>query len=213
MCRLENGDARRIVDVRAGSDADSADGRGERVGNVVAVQVERRDHVVFGGARQDLLQERVADAVLDDDRAAGLGIPELAPGALVDERRTVFALSELVAPVAERAFGELLDVALVNERHRLAVVVDRVLDRRADEALGAFERDGLDADRGSLGEADFLYPHLAEEERLYLLDFGRPVHPFDTGVDVFGIFAEDHHVGKLGALNGGGNALEVSDGP
>ena len=53
--RLEDGDAGLVVDVRAGRDADAADGRGERVGDVVAVEVEGRDDVVLGRPRQDLL--------------------------------------------------------------------------------------------------------------------------------------------------------------
>ncbi len=45
---------------------------GERVRDVVAVQIERRDDVVLLGAQQDLLQERVGDGVLDHDLAARL---------------------------------------------------------------------------------------------------------------------------------------------
>ena len=51
----------------AGRDADAADLRGERVRDVVAVQVRRRDHVVLARAQEDLLQERVRDHVLDHD--------------------------------------------------------------------------------------------------------------------------------------------------
>ena len=45
------------------------------------------------------------------------------------------ALRQVVAPVAERALGELHDVALVHERHALALVRDGVLDRRANQPL------------------------------------------------------------------------------
>ena len=63
-------------------------------------------------------------------------------------------LRQLVAPVAERALGELHDVALVHERHRDAIVLDGVLDRLADQALAALLRYRLDADAGAGGEAD-----------------------------------------------------------
>jgi hypothetical protein len=45
------------------------------------------------------------------------------------------ALGELVAPVAEGALGELLDIALVDDGQALALVGDRVLDRGADETF------------------------------------------------------------------------------
>ena len=211
--RLEHRDAGLVVDVRAGRDADAADRRCESVGNVVAVEVQCRNHVVLRGARQNLLEERVADAVLHHDHAAGLRVLELAPRSFVDQGRAVLALRELVAPVAERTLGELLDVALVDERHRLAVVVDRVVERRLHEALGALERDRLDANRRRLREADLLYAHLAKEKRLDLLDLGSAVHPLDAGVDVLRVLAEDHHVGELGALHGRGNSLEPADRP
>ena len=60
----------RVRQVGARGDADAADLRGQRVGDVVAVEVQRRDHAVLGRAQQDLLQEGVGDHVLDDDVAA-----------------------------------------------------------------------------------------------------------------------------------------------
>ena len=97
--RLEH--RHRVAHVRARGDADAADLRGERVGDVVAVQVERRDHRVLGRAQQDLLQEGVGDDVLDDDLLAALGILELAPRPAVDLDRLELLLREAVAPVAE----------------------------------------------------------------------------------------------------------------
>ena len=44
---------------------------------------------------------------------------------------------DLIAPLAERALGELLDVALVHQRDGLAAVFERVLDGHAHQALGA----------------------------------------------------------------------------
>ncbi len=53
---------------------------------------------------------------------------------------------DLVAEVAERAFGELHDVALMDQGHRLALVLDRVADRAVHDALDALPADRLDAD-------------------------------------------------------------------
>ncbi|ABA48963.1 Hypothetical protein BURPS1710b_1109 [Burkholderia pseudomallei 1710b] len=207
--RFEHRD--RIRQVRARRDADAADLRGERVRDVVAVQVQRRDHVVFGRAQQDLLQERVGDRILDHDLVARLRVLELHPRAAVDQLGAEFLLRERIAGVTERTFRELHDVALVDERDRLAVVVDRVLDRLAHEALGAFLRHGLDADARGLREADLLHAHLFLQELddlLRLLGFGRP---FDAGVDVFRVLAEDDHVGLLRLAHGRRHALEVLD--
>ena len=71
--RLENGD--RIGDVGAGGDPDAADLGGQRVGDVVAVEVQRGDDVVILGTQQDLLQEVVGNDVLDDDLGARLDPP------------------------------------------------------------------------------------------------------------------------------------------
>ena len=213
MRRLEDRHTRLVVDVRARRDADAAHGRRERVGDVVTVEVQRRDHVVLCRTRQDLLQERIADAVLNDNGVACLRILELAPRALVDQRRAVLALRQLVAPVAESALGELLDVALVNERHRLAVIRNRIVERRLHETLRTLDRDRLDADRRRLREADLLDAHLAQEKRLHLLDLGRTVHPLDARVDVLRVLAEDHHVRKLRTLHRGRHALEPADRP
>jgi hypothetical protein len=82
---LEHGVAGDVVDVAARGDADAADLRGQRVGEVVAVEVQRGDHVVLGRTQQHLLQEGVGDGVLDDDVLAGLlRVLELAPRAAVD---------------------------------------------------------------------------------------------------------------------------------
>ena len=63
--RLEDGVPGDVVDVAARRDADAADLRGERVGEVVAVQVRRGDDVELVGPRQHLLQRDVGDRVLD----------------------------------------------------------------------------------------------------------------------------------------------------
>src|ERR1022692_4833033 len=67
--RLEYGVAGRVVDVAARRDADAADLGRQRVREVVAVQVERRDDLELVGTGQDLLQRDVGDRVLDQHLA------------------------------------------------------------------------------------------------------------------------------------------------
>ena len=101
--RLEDGVAGDVVDVAAGRDADAADLRRERVGQVVAVQVQRRDDVELVGPRQHLLERDVGDRVLDDEAGARLPVGNLAPRAAVDLDGAEEVLRDLVAPVAEGA--------------------------------------------------------------------------------------------------------------
>ena len=103
MRRLEDGVAGDVVDVAAGGDADAADLGGERVGQVVAVQVQRGDDVELVGPRQHLLQRDVGDGVLDDQAGARLAVRDPAPRAAVDLDGAEELLRDLVAPVAEGA--------------------------------------------------------------------------------------------------------------
>ena len=74
--RFEDGVAGDVVDVAARRDADAADLRRQRVGQVVAVQVRRRDDVELVRPRQHLLERDVGDGILDDDAGAGLAVRE-----------------------------------------------------------------------------------------------------------------------------------------
>ena len=74
-----------VADVAARRDAEAADLRRGRVGDVVAVEVRRRDHGVLVGAQQDLLEHRVGDAVLDDERVGARGLPPSARSASVHD--------------------------------------------------------------------------------------------------------------------------------
>src|SRR5690606_35803748 len=132
--------------------------------------------------------------------------------ALGDDLVPELAGRERVSPVAEGALGELHDVALVNERHALSPVRERVLDRRADEPLRSFLRDGLDADSGRLREADLLHAHFLLQELDDTLHFGRARGPLDARVDVLRVLAEDHHVDVPGPLHRARDVGEPADG-
>jgi len=210
---FEDGVAGVVVDVAAGGDADAADLGSEGIGDVVAVEVEGGEDFILSGTGEDLLEHGVGDDVFDDDFVAGLG-GDLDPRAFADDGAAVGFDSQLVAPVAEATFGELHDVAFVDERDSFAVVVDGVFDGGFDEALGAFARDRLDAEACAIGEADLgeLFGEVVLEE---LLEFRSILGAFlelDACINIFGILAEDGHVDEFGLLDGRGDADEPADG-
>src|SRR3989475_8880856 len=207
--RLEERVPGLVVDVRAGGDPDPAHLGGERVRQEVPREVRGGDHVELVGPREDLLEERVGDRVLDEDPARG-GLA----GAVVPAHGPVaeLPLGQRVPPLHEHAFRVLLNVPLVDERQRLPVVLDGVADRRADEPLGALFRHWLDADRGGVGKADFDDLHLLLEEVHYLPALGRPLLPLDPGVDVLRVLSENNHVHLVRPLHRRGDALEVLHG-
>ena len=95
-------------------------------------------------------------------------------------------------------------------RQALALVRDRVLDRRAHQPLGALLGHRLDADAGSLREADLgvrFREGLPEQSRNFWSSGGALLE-LDAGVDVLRVLAEDHHVDLLRVLDRGGHALE-----
>ncbi|MNM39251.1 hypothetical protein D3C81_500230 [compost metagenome] len=199
MSCLEQGHA--VTDVGTRRDANTAHLGSQGVGDVVTVQVHTGDDVILGRTQQYLLQEGIGDDVLDDDGLAGLRVLEGTPGAAVDELGIVLFLGQGIAPILEGTFGELHDVALVHQGHGVAIVVDGVLDGGTDQTLGTGLGHGLDADAAGLGEADLLHAHLVLQEGDHLLGFIAVRLPLDAGVDVFGVLAEDHHVGQLGVLD------------
>src|SRR5690242_8732356 len=143
---FKNRVAGNVIDVAAGRDADAADLRGQRVAQIIAVQVQRGDDIEIRRAREHLLKRDVGNGVLDDNAGAGLAFGNLAPWAAVHFHRAKFGLGEFITPVAKGALGVFHDVALVDNRHALAFVLDGVLDGGTDEALGAGFGNRLDAD-------------------------------------------------------------------
>jgi hypothetical protein len=253
VSRFEDGVTGLVVDVGARSDADAAHLRGQRVGEVIAVEVQGGDHIVIARADEGELQAHIGDGVFDQQHllplAVAVGIPQLErffhfgldlallggahhveagvdhlgvifhaqfgigflvaqdPGlALGDDLAAELALGEGVAPILEGAFGELHDVALVDEVHALALVVQRPLDGGAHEALGAFHGNRLDADARGVGEAHlgvFLGEGFLEQFLEFLVIFGA-ILELDAGINIFGVLAEDDHVHIFGVLHGEG---------
>ena len=142
---LKDGDARVVVDVGTWCNANAANLCSESIGNVVAVQVHGRQHTVFGGTSDDLLQHGVGNDVLDDDVVAGLGVCQGAPRSTVKQFSSKLFLGQCIAPVAEPTFGELHDVAFVHQRHAGFVRVDGVLNSGANDSGRSFLRNGFDA--------------------------------------------------------------------
>ncbi len=165
---------RPVADVAAGRNADAADLRGQGIGDVVAVQIQRGNDVVFFRAHQRLLQKVVGDHILDHDLGATARTAERQPRTCADLLRTELVLRQLVTPVAEGAFGVFHDVALVHQRHRDPIVVDRVLDGLTHQALTALLRYRLDADAGTGREADFAHVQLVLQVIDELVHLGVP---------------------------------------
>src|SRR4051794_32121784 len=114
-----------VADVRARRDSEPANLGCAGVGQVVAIEVGAREHVVVGRSRQDLLEDAIGDAIVDED----LALPRRATPHFLLGHDVVAELGgrHFVSPVPERALGELHDVPLVDEGEGLALVVHRVL--------------------------------------------------------------------------------------
>jgi len=191
---LEDRAAGVVVDVGPRGDADPADACRQGIGHVVAVEVQGSNHVVFRRAGQDLLEERIGDHILHDELPARRRIGDFVPRTAIQRRGAELVARRGVAPIAEGAFGEFHDVALVDQGDALAAVGERIADGRPHEAPGALFGNRLDADAGAVRKADFPHAHFLPQECDKLVHLGGARRPLDAGVDVFRVFAEDDHV-------------------
>src|SRR5690606_7689127 len=130
----------------------------------------------------------------------------------VDQLSTELFTGKGVAPVTEATFGELHDVALVNQGDGGAIVIDCVLNGLAHQTLRAFDGHGLDTQTGSFGEADLVDAEFILQEGDQLAGLFAAGFKFNTCVDVFRVFTEDDHVGLLGFTNRRRHTLEVLNG-
>src|SRR5882724_5055907 len=161
MRGFEDGVAGDVIDVAAGGDADATNLRGECVTEVIAVEIERGDDAEVLGPREHLLERDVGNGVLDNQPRAGFALGNLAPRATVDLDRAEEVLRDIITPVAEPALGELHDVALVDNRDALALLLDGVADGGVHQPFRAEITYRLDADADlhahhTFGRADFL---------------------------------------------------------
>ena len=83
-----------------------------------------------------------------------------------------------------------------------AVLLDGIFHSRTHQTFRTFFADRLDADAAGFGETDLGDVHFFLQKFDHLLSFGSTGGPFDTGVNIFGVFAEDHHIGLFGFLDG-----------
>ena len=203
---FEHGDV--IGHVGAGRDTDTTDFSGDRVGQVVTIQVHGGQHRELFRTQLQQLEDDVGDAVLDHHLAGRLlAAVDAVQVVLGDGLVREFITGDFIAPVPEGAFRELHDVALVNQGHAVQAVVDGVLNGLAHQPLGGERRDRLDTQTGVIEEisAQFLAQELGQ-----LGVLRRAGLVLDTGVDVLGVLAEDDDIHLLGIAHRRGYARVVA---
>src|SRR6185369_3026114 len=103
-------------------------------------------------------------------------------------------------------FGELHDIALVDQGDAFALELDGVAQRFFHQPLAAEGGDRLDADAAAgpdrLAEAADEVDHLVRGVGAR--------RPLDAGIDVFDVLAEDDHVDLLRLLDRRRDALEIA---
>ena len=118
---------------------------------------------------------------------------------------------QLVAPVAEGALGELHDVALVNQSHRLVAVLDGITNAAPHQLLGSSNRHGLDAHAGI--EPYLLVRFVFAQQLIDKLDQSFRLRgaftPFDSSVYVFGVLTKDDDIHVLRMPHWRGESLDV----
>ena len=67
-------------------------------------------------------------------------------------------------------------------------------DGSANKTFRTFDRNGFHAEGGSFGKTHLRHTHLFRQELEEFASFGRPLLPFDAGIDIFSILAEDIHI-------------------
>src|SRR5256886_11972639 len=118
-----------VIDISAWSNPDAAYLRRQRVAQIVAVEVKGGNHVEIFRTRQYLLQCDIGDRVLNHNSRAWFSHGNLAPRTTVELLCAKIFPCDLKPPVAKSALGKFHDVALVDQRHALALVLDRVGNR------------------------------------------------------------------------------------
>ena len=204
MRRLEERNL--VPDVRTRRHPEAADLRRAGVGEVVAVQVGRREDVVIRRPGEDLLKNAVGNPIVDEE----LALPRRPLPHFLFRHDLIaeFRLGDLVAPVTKRALRELHDVALVHDREDLPVVGKRVLNRHPDEPFRSRFGHRFDANAG-IGRDPL--SHLPGQEFDEPLGLRRAPGKLDARVHVFRVFAEDDDVHPFGMRDRRRRTVEVAD--
>ena len=157
--------------------------------------------IVLRRAQQHLLEHGVRDAVLDQDLAfrhgtVAAGLPGLGLGhALVPE----LLRRRCIAPVSERALGNLHDVPLVDQGDGRAGLVEGMAQGSANQSLGTRCGDRLDADPGILPN---LGAHPLVQELDDLTRLASAAFPLDARIDILGVLPKDNHIQFAGSFIG-----------
>ena len=117
---------------------------------------------------------------------------------------------QLVSPLAERALGKLLDVALVHQRHTLAASLQRMKNRHAHQAFGSGHRHRLDAHARI--QPDLLLAalqHVFVEKLDQFRALRSSLFPLDACVHILSVLAVDHHIHAFGIFHRRRHALVV----
>src|ERR1041385_1360202 len=84
MCSLENSVAGDVIDISSGRDADATHLRGERVAQVIAIQIERGDDIEIFRSRQHLLKRDVGNGVFDNKSRTRFSHRDSAPRSSIE---------------------------------------------------------------------------------------------------------------------------------
>ena len=104
MSSLKDSMPRLVIDIATGSNANATHLSRQHIRDIVTIEIHRGDDTIVLRLQQSVLQESITDAVFHH-QATGL------------QCIAVLALCQLVSPFLESAFGELHDIALVNQCH------------------------------------------------------------------------------------------------
>ena len=188
----------------------------DRIEHLAHLIAHRR--LLFGGeavvAGVDL-----AGVGLDAQGRIAVEVVENPALALGDAHIAEFAGGELIAPVAEGAFGELHDVALVHQRHVALgpLQPQGVLNRLADVSLAAVLAHRLDADARALRDLAVAELAVGRDHRFVEVADQLQAHrivglPLDAHINIFGVLAVHDHIKILRPLVGTGGAFVVAAG-
>ena len=176
------------------------------------------------------MQRDVRDRVFDNNAGARFIHRNFAPGSAIDFFCTEILFRDLISPIPKCTLGEFHNVALVHQRHALALVPDCVGNRAVDQTHAASATDRFDADSYanlvSFRRADF-FPEIgcllsgakANFIELFRKFFLKKIEDLlrfrcargilDARINIFRVFPEDHHVHFLRMLDGRGDPFEV----